>query len=724
MKFAATLTGIAFGFACLAAYGQPTTPPATNHLYVIALNGQPVKIDGELNDWTDAEFIYLSQDGPNHWYIDQGGDKLDSPADLSANVAIKMDGDNIYFAAHVRDEGGILIWPRLPHESPNLLFDFDHFGAYLGLYDIGTLPGSPHTNAVNIIDPVTKKQLTGGRTYRVKPGADDDPANATRGPDYQIGVHIQTYDSTLTNGAYFASGKNVINYNYGYVDTLVANTTVAIRPWDDEKGYTLEWKVPFAALAGRIARRTTPVGILEWPLFIPKNGYVIPFDIDVTDDDRVGAPKPDFGNSFLRFGTKPSLWRDSFAFSGRAIIKDVSGGKTAANWYHAQWKPAAEVKIDGDLDEWKDTQFIGISQDTPSHRFYAGGQPTISPADFSGYVAIRLDSANLYLAGYVRDEGGVLIHPQRTDFNTFNAMWQQDHFAAYFGLYDIGDLPASPHLKVVNIIDPATGAVLQGGRTYRVRTGADDDPDKATLGADYQIGAHIQPYTTTLANGAYHAQGPQVVNYNWGYVDTTLASTELAIKPWPDEKGYALEWKIPLASLAGKIARASKPQSVLEWPLYRPKDGEVIPFDIDLTDEDRPGETNSNFLRYGVNGSLWRDSFAFGMRMKVVATENSITTAVKEKRVTPAPADFRLEQNYPNPFNPATTIAFSLPAGAPVSLKIYNVMGQEMATLVERQLPAGNYQITWQARNLPSGVYFYRLQAGGQVEVRKMLLAK
>ncbi|RMG67677.1 MAG: choice-of-anchor D domain-containing protein, partial [Calditrichaeota bacterium] len=88
----------------------------------------------------------------------------------------------------------------------------------------------------------------------------------------------------------------------------------------------------------------------------------------------------------------------------------------------------------------------------------------------------------------------------------------------------------------------------------------------------------------------------------------------------------------------------------------------------------------------------------------------------------PVPARFALEQNYPNPFNPATTIAFSLPAGAVVRLTIYNSLGQVVARPLDGvRLPAGRHQIRWEAGSLPSGVYFYRLEAGGFSQVRKML---
>ena len=84
---------------------------------------------------------------------------------------------------------------------------------------------------------------------------------------------------------------------------------------------------------------------------------------------------------------------------------------------------------------------------------------------------------------------------------------------------------------------------------------------------------------------------------------------------------------------------------------------------------------------------------------------------------------FSLVQNYPNPFNPSTIISYSLPKTASVSLRIFNALGQEVAMLVNEQKPPGYYQVQWNA-NVPSGVYFYRLQAGEFVETKKMMLIK
>lgn len=93
------------------------------------------------------------------------------------------------------------------------------------------------------------------------------------------------------------------------------------------------------------------------------------------------------------------------------------------------------------------------------------------------------------------------------------------------------------------------------------------------------------------------------------------------------------------------------------------------------------------------------------------------------------PTEFALEQNYPNPFNPTTVIPFDLRSNAPVTLKIYNVAGELVRTLVDGNLAARSYRLTWDGRNnagvtVTSGVYFYKLTAGDFQDVRKLVLMK
>jgi len=85
---------------------------------------------------------------------------------------------------------------------------------------------------------------------------------------------------------------------------------------------------------------------------------------------------------------------------------------------------------------------------------------------------------------------------------------------------------------------------------------------------------------------------------------------------------------------------------------------------------------------------------------------------------------FDLLQNYPNPFNPSTTIAYEVPEELRVTLTVYNVLGEQVAVLVDETKSAGNYRINFTADNLPSGLYLYNLKIGSKSITRKMVLSK
>ena len=88
------------------------------------------------------------------------------------------------------------------------------------------------------------------------------------------------------------------------------------------------------------------------------------------------------------------------------------------------------------------------------------------------------------------------------------------------------------------------------------------------------------------------------------------------------------------------------------------------------------------------------------------------------------PLSFQLKQNYPNPFNPSTKISYSIPQQENVTLKVYDLLGKEVATLLNEEKPAGNYEIDFNASSLSSGVYLYKIQAGSYVESKKMTLLR
>jgi predicted lipoprotein with Yx(FWY)xxD motif len=135
----------------------------------------------------------------------------------------------------------------------------------------------------------------------------------------------------------------------------------------------------------------------------------------------------------------------------------------------------------------------------------------------------------------------------------------------------------------------------------------------------------------------------------------------------------------------------------------------------------------------GANGAIivwndWRNDANIGnmdIYAQRVNSDGTLggTTGV-EGLETDLPVDFSLKQNYPNPFNPSTCIKYAIGSEQLVSLKIYNVLGNDIATLVNEEKPAGTYEINFNASQLSSGVYFYKLQAGSFLETKKLTLIK
>jgi hypothetical protein len=112
-----------------------------------------------------------------------------------------------------------------------------------------------------------------------------------------------------------------------------------------------------------------------------------------------------------------------------------------------------------------------------------------------------------------------------------------------------------------------------------------------------------------------------------------------------------------------------------------------------------------------------------GSRVEFVVIKAGVVTGVTliDDHV---PATLALEQNFPNPFNPSTEIRFHLPQGGQVSLIVYNMLGQEVATLVNGVKTAGSYSVSFDAGDLSSGMYLYRLQAAGFADMKKLVLLK
>ena len=141
-------------------------------------------------------------------------------------------------------------------------------------------------------------------------------------------------------------------------------------------------------------------------------------------------------------------------------------------------------------------------------------------------------------------------------------------------------------------------------------------------------------------------------------------------------------------------------------------------------------QSGTLILSTGSSASLAKDAIA--SRIQIVPTNDLPPSPPNEDGMTnELPKDFALEQNYPQPFNPTTTIRFALPTDSKVTLKVYNLLGQVVATLTDGVMSAGYQSVQWNASNNASGVYFYRIEATSLndpgksfMQVKKMVLMR
>jgi hypothetical protein len=181
------------------------------------------------------------------------------------------------------------------------------------------------------------------------------------------------------------------------------------------------------------------------------------------------------------------------------------------------------------------------------------------------------------------------------------------------------------------------------------------------------------------------------------------------VKNFIGEMGFALNGageNVKLVNEEGQIVDSLTYDDQVPWPVDADGSGATL----ELLDP-----TRDNAL-----GENWKASVGRGSPGR----KNSVMTAVGEKKNEIIPDTYGLSQNYPNPFNPRTNIEFQIPDHRFVTLAVFDMLGRQVRMLVSEYRNAGIHVINFDADNLPSGVYFYKLTAGSYAETRKLLFIK
>ncbi|MCG2591128.1 T9SS type A sorting domain-containing protein, partial [Rhodohalobacter sulfatireducens] len=179
---------------------------------------------------------------------------------------------------------------------------------------------------------------------------------------------------------------------------------------------------------------------------------------------------------------------------------------------------------------------------------------------------------------------------------------------------------------------------------------------------------------------------------------------------------FTLDWTLPASHLfsGSYYLKDNRTGEVIEL-----REGST--YDFEITTEERSAKSQKDFADLGLAASQPSDrserSDGSMPRFELLIAATGIDGLTELDAV---PDDFTLAQNYPNPFNPTTVISYQLPVSSEVRLEVYDMLGRNVATLVDGQVSAGRHTVNFDARNLSSGVYLYRLQAGSQIMTRKL----
>ena len=207
---------------------------------------------------------------------------------------------------------------------------------------------------------------------------------------------------------------------------------------------------------------------------------------------------------------------------------------------------------------------------------------------------------------------------------------------------------------------------------------------------DNQYVMSLTAYNTNLFTGAFYSPDNGV---NWKNVSTGLTDLPVWALASRGSNVFALtNWgSIFLTTNNGE-----------NWTLINEGIIDTLVLSIGI---------NDNYIFAGSNEKgVWRRPLS----EMITSVENA----------TELPMEFALYQNYPNPFNPSTSIEYRVASTEYVTLKVYDILGREIVTLVNEEKPAGTYEVKWNAEGLSSGIYFYKLQAADFVQTKKMILLK
>jgi hypothetical protein len=370
---------------------------------------------------------------------------------------------------------------------------------------------------------------------------------------------------------------------------------------------------------------------------------------------------------------------------GWELQQDISDDNSARQWMTKWWS--------GSNNSWTDASIWGTA--VLSERTTDGTleiKKTSASIAIDGVMDAAYQGANPATMNLFRVDGGGNIENLMFDnFSTTYVLWDDTNLYAFFDVVDddIEDNPA----QTANYQKDAMEFYIDGDNSKIPNTGP-PDPGGGLAPGDLQ---------TTIPHAYMDVEAENLANIGFP-ADGSVPTDGVEFKITEKDNGWNLELKIPLDNL--------------NIPAV---EGTVIGLEIqnDESDADDAGARGAMEKWWNGTNNSWTDASIWG----TATLGSEAVVSVKEKPSTVV-TRYDLSQNYPNPFNPTTKISFSVPQSGFVTLKVYNLLGQLVSTVVNKELNSGSYEADFNAVNLPSGIYFYKLEAGNTVLTKKMMLLK
>jgi len=489
------------------------------------------------------------------------------------------------------------------------------------------------------------------------------------------GAAVDTDDGKMSFQISFyfdADADSVRVHQYSPVDQdIKTDKSKAMgKLWPSDEGYVYE-----AAIAWEDIQST------KGNTFNLSGGEVLPFTLSLYDRDEYDTD--DFqGYAFSE--------REHPAYQGPGKgwqVIEVKGDRETP-WYkdaNPYFKQAAgPVTVDGDLDEWNFCFPVDMNMATIPDYSRAQAWLPDDNEDLSGPIKFMFDENYLYVGAAVRDVlPGVVPEP---------GAWNEDAVELYIGNYDI--------IEMMGEVDHE-GYINEGDML------------------DVQFGFY------------YDADLDSVLVKLWNPIDGWIidSMTKGAGKVWPEGDGYNMEVALSLQDVANLV----DPDNGVRTYDFVNSLYDIWPATYALYDRDDYGADDWAGYQFtpdasppylGPGGGGWEGVQILPVNEYDILQDLWDTYTGVEDKPAQAVNSYRLAQNYPNPFNPTTNISYELTSSGHVSLKVFNVLGEEVATLVNGVQNMGVHQINFDAADLNGGIYFYSLTAGDYSETRRMVLLK